>query len=446
MFTIRKGLDLPLEGKPEQTITEGPAVTTVALLGGDYVGLKPTMAVKEGDKVKLGQLLFTDKKTPGVRYTAPGAGVIEAIRRGAKRKFESMSIRLEGEEAEEFQALAEAKFTSETVKDRLVSTGLWTMLRTRPYNKVPSPDSTPASIFVTAIDSHPLAADPALVIAAKSEDFVLGLKALTHLTEGSVFLCAKDGSDVPGGDVEGVRLERFAGPHPSGLPGTHIHLLDPVHSAKTVWFVGYQDVIACGHLLRTGKLSTERVISLAGPLVKEPRLVRTRLGASLSELTEGQLKEGEARVISGSVLGGRTAADPAHFLGRFHNQVSVLKEGRHRDFLGWALPAFNPVAIVRAFTSFVGIGSKKRQPLTTSTHGSKRAMVPIGAYEKMMPIDTEPTFLLRALITGDTERAQALGCLELDEEDVALCTFICPSKYEFGPMLRTSLETIEKEG
>lgn len=437
LFTIQKGLDLPLEGKPDQTISEGPKVSSVALLGDDYVGMKPTMAVKPGDKVKLGQLLFTDKKTEGVRYTSPGAGVVESVNRGKKRRFLSMVIRLEGDEAEDFGALAEKDYAADAVREKLVTAGLWPMLRTRPYNKVPAPDSSPSSIFVTAIESHPLAADPAPIIGEKSDDFVLGLKALTTLTEGPVYLCTRSGSDVPGGDVEGVKQEKFSGPHPSGLPGTHIHLLDPVGPEKTVWFVGYQDVIACGHLLRTGSLSVERVVALSGRNFKEPRLVRTRLGACVDDLTAGQLKDGELRAIAGSILGGHSAVEPLNYLGRYHRQVSVLEEGRQREFLGWAIPALGCVLGGTAF---------KKKPYTTSTRGSKRAMVPVGAYEKVFPIDTEPTFLLRALISGDTERAQALGCLELDEEDVALCTYICPSKYEFGPMLRASLETIEKEG
>lgn len=446
MFTIRKGLDLPLEGKPDQTISEGPKVKTVALLGDDYLGMKPTMAVKEGDKVKLGQLLFTDKKTPGVRYTSPGAGVVESVRRGAKRKFEAMVIRLEGDDAEDFGKLAEDKFSAESVQEKLVESGLWTMFRTRPFNKVPAPESSPTSIFVTAIDSHPLAGDPAVVIAEKSDDFVLGLKALTQLTEGKVYVCTRSGSDIPGKDVKGAKVEKFSGPHPSGLPGTHIHLIDPVHAEKTVWFLGYQDVIAAGHLFRTGKLSTERVISLAGPKVEEPRLVRTRVGASLQDLTDGQLKDGELRLISGSVLGGREAKEATNFLGRYHNQISVLEEGTHRDLLGWALPLANPFHLTRALMGAIFGESTSERAMTTSTHGSKRAMVPVGAYESVLPIDTEPTFLLRALVTGNNEQAQALGCLELDEEDLALCTYICPSKYEFGSLLRSSLETIEKEG
>jgi Na+-transporting NADH:ubiquinone oxidoreductase subunit A len=269
---------------------------------------------------------------------------------------------------------------------------------------------------------------------------------VTQLSEGTVFLCCAAGAEIPGGDVPGVTAETFSGPHPAGCPGTHIHFLDPVSASKTVWFIGYQDVIAFGHLMRTGRIDVDRVVSLAGPAVKEPRLVRTRLGACIDSLLTDQLHEGENRTVSGSVLSGRLSSPPLNFLGRYHQQVSVLAEGRKREFMGWALPGLNKFSATRSFASFWMGGNKRSLALDTSTGGSKRAMVPIGVYEKVMPLDILPTQLLRAIIVGDTEEAQALGCLELDEEDIALCTFVCPSKYDYGPILRETLTTIELEG
>lgn len=446
MFTIKKGLDVPIAGQPATTISQGRSVSTVALVADDYVGMKPTMAVAEGDRVQLGQLLFSDKKVPGVRFTAPGAGTVKAVNRGLKRKFESVVIELDGDEAVDFGAYQAADLTPKLTRDQLVASGLWTALRTRPFNRTPAIDSKPSSIFVTAIDTSPLAGDPEPVIAEAAEDFILGLHALKQLTEGTVYVCRKAGSTVPGADVDGVSVEDFEGPHPAGLPGTHIHLLDPVSGEKTVWFIGYQDVIAFGYFFRTGQLKTERVVSLAGPSVKEPRLIRTRLGACLDDLVADELKDGEHRVISGSVLSGRASQPTRNYLGRFHMQISVIEEGRKREFLGWAMPGLSKLSVTRTFASFWMGGSGKQYNLHTNMGGSRRAMVPIGVYEKVLPIDTVPTFLLRALIVGDTEQAQALGCLELDEEDLALCTFVCPSKYEYGPILRKNLTTIEKEG
>jgi Na+-transporting NADH:ubiquinone oxidoreductase subunit A len=448
MIRIKRGLDLPLAGEPRQTVEEGPPVRTVGLVADDYLGMRPSMAVAEGDRVKLGQVLFTDRKTPGVEYTSPACGRVVAINRGAKRTFQSIVIELDGDEEETFQSFRDSELTGltrEQVIENLLRSGLWTAFRKRPYSKVPSPETVPHSIFVTAIDTSPLAAKPEPFIAENETEFVYGLQVLQRLTEGKLFLCKAAAAAVPGADLDFVTIAEFDGPHPAGLPGTHIHFLDPVSEKKTVWYVGYQDVIAIGRLFTTGRLSVERVISIAGPVVRNPRLVRTRLGANLGELVTGELEEGENRVISGSVLAGRAAIPPFDYLGRYHLQVSALREERERIFLGWQDPGFNKFSVKRIFASaFAGRG--RRFPLTTSQEGSKRAMVPIGTYEQVFPFDMVPTFLLRSLIVRDTEQAQLLGCLELDEEDVALCTFVCPGKYEYGPILRDNLNRIEKEG
>lgn len=447
MIKIRRGLDLPINGKPNQTIEDGPQVRQVALIGFDYHGMKPTMAVKVGDKVKLGQELFSDKKTEGVIFTAPASGTVSAINRGDQRVFHSIVIDVEGDDAVEFTKYSAADLaglSAEQVQQNLVQSGLWTALRTRPYSKVPAPGTKPSSIFVQAIDTNPLAADPLVVISAKKEAFANGLTILSRLTDGKVFVCQAPGADLPKGQGANLSYESFAGVHPAGNPGTHIHFLDPVSARKTVWTIGYQEVIAVGELFTTGKLSTERVVALAGPQVERPRLLRTRVGANLDQLVEGQLKAGENRVISGSVFGGRRAANALTFLGRYHTQVSVLLEGRERELLHYLRAGTKKFSVLGIYISKLFGG--KPLDFTTSTNGSERAMVPVGSYEKIMPLDILPTQLLRSLIVGDTETAQQLGCLELDEEDLALCTFVCPGKYEYGPILRNNLTRIEIEG
>ncbi|WP_297188260.1 Na(+)-translocating NADH-quinone reductase subunit A [uncultured Porticoccus sp.] len=447
MIKIRRGLDLPVSGSPEQVIHDGPTVKSVAVVGPDYVGMKPTMEVKEGDRVKLGQLLFTDKKTEGVRYTAPAAGVVTAINRGERRVLQSVVIDVEGDEEETFAAYSNDELSHldrAAVVENLVNSGLWTSLRTRPYSKVPSPSATsPSSIFVTAMDTNPLSADPALVIAERADDFENGLTVISRLTDGAVHLCTSSDSPISG-SATGVQVHSFAGPHPAGLAGTHIHFIDPVSDHKTVWTVGYQDVLAIGALFTTGHIDTRRVISLAGPQVARPRLVRTRLGANLSELTAGELKDGQNRLVSGSVLSGRAASGPFDFLGRYHVQVSVLLEGRQREFFRYLSLGGHRHSAMPIYLS--SLSKSKKFDFTTNTNGSERAMVPLGNYEKVMPLDILPTQLLRALIVGDTETAQKLGCLELDEEDLALCTYVCVGKYEYGPILRDNLARIEKEG
>jgi Na+-transporting NADH:ubiquinone oxidoreductase subunit A len=448
MIRISRGLNVPIGGAPEQSIDDGGSVRSVGLVGDDYVGLKPGLAVREGDRVKLGQLLFEDKKNSGVRYSSPGCGKVLAIHRGAKRKFESIQIQLDGDDEENFTSYDHADLRTlsrQQVLDNLVASGLWTSLRTRPYGKVPSPTSRPHSIFVTAMDTNPLAADPAVIIAESRDSFADGLRVVARLTEGPMFLCASPGANLLGGDIGEVRVEEFDGPHPAGLPGTHIHLLDPVSDKKTVWYLNYQDVIAIGKLFRTGRLDVQRVVALGGPSVKNPRLLRTRVGADLTELTAGELSDGEVRVISGSVLCGRQSADPCRFLGRYHLQVSCLEEGRSREFMGWARPGWRKFSIKPVLPSAI-FGERREYDFTTSLRGEPRAMVPIGMYEKVMPLDILPTFLLRALIVGDTAQAQSLGCLELDEEDLGLCTFVCPGKYDYGTILRENLTRIEVEG
>ncbi|PAT35274.1 Na(+)-translocating NADH-quinone reductase subunit A [Vandammella animalimorsus] len=457
MHKIKRGLDLPLAGAPQPQLADAAAVRRVAVIGADYHGLKPTMAVQVGDRVKTGQPLFSDKNQPGVHITAPAAGVVSAIHRGQQRVLQSVVIDVEGAPGQE-EALAFARYdeaqldalSDAQVRENLQHSGLWAALRTRPFSKIPAADATPAAIFVTAMDTHPLAADPAPIINAHAGDFRHGLRVLARLAP--LVLCkaphTSSNASLPGEDVPGLKVEEFDGPHPAGLPGTHIHFVLPVDAARTVWHIGYQDVIAIGKLFTTGQLWTERIVALGGPVVKNPRLLRTRLGASLEELTAGELEGADNRVnnrvISGSVLGGRTASGPYAFLGRYHVQVSCLHEGTEREMLHYLRPGARKHSVTGAFLS--SLLGRRLLPMSTTTNGSPRAMVPIGNYEAVMPLDILPTQLLRALIVGDTEMAQKLGCLELDEEDLALCTYVCAGKYEYGPILRDNLTRIEKEG
>jgi Na+-transporting NADH:ubiquinone oxidoreductase subunit A len=442
MIEIKTGLDLPIKGSPKQEIGEGNAIKRVAVIGSDYPGMKPTMLVQEGDQVKLGQPLFADKKNDGVQFTAPGSGKVIEINRGERRVFQSVVIELDGKDtAVKFKSHTDlAALTRDAVVEELVESGLWTAIRRRPYEKIPAINAVPHSIFVNAMDTNPLAGDQALAIARQPEAFVEGISVISKLTEGTVFVCRDPQAAFDAGSAQ---VETFSGKHPAGLVGTHIHHLDPVGEGKEVWHVSAQDVIAIGRLFKEGVLSTERVVSLAGPSVKSPRLVVTRVGASLDELTAGELVDGSHRVVSGSILGGRTASGVFGYLGRYHQQVSVLEEGTHRVPFGWLSPGTNKHSVMGIYLSKLMPG--KLLDYTTNTNGSPRAMVPVGAYEKVMPLDILPTQLLRSLIVGDTDMAVKLGALELAEEDLALCTYVCPGKYEYGPILRDNLTTIELE-
>ncbi|SMF11775.1 Na(+)-translocating NADH-quinone reductase subunit A [Pseudobacteriovorax antillogorgiicola] len=447
MIKIKKGLNLPITGEPNQVI-ENASTKQVAIVGEDYVGMKPTMHVKVGDRVKVGQLLFVDKKNPGVRFTSPACGQVVAINRGEKRVLQSVVVSVDGTDAETFKSYQDGQLLTlsrDEVEDNLNQAGLWVAFKTRPFSKAPALGSKPHSIFVTAMDTNPLAADPKVVLKGQEASFNSGLKVLTRLTDGKVYVCKGPETQISAPDLDQLHFETFAGPHPAGLAGTHIHYLDPVGSEKVVWSVNYQDVIAIGKLFTSGKLSLERVTSLAGPMVRDPKLYRLPLGADLAEFTKGKVKQGEVRTISGSVFAGRNAVGPYAFLGRFHQQVSVIAEGRDRELLGWHGPGFDKFSVKRTFLSW-WLTPKKKFDFTTSTGGSVRAMVPIGSYERVMPLDVEPTYLLRALLTADTDGAQQLGALELDEEDLGLLTFACPTKLEYGPHLRNCLTLIERDG
>lgn len=447
MFRIRKGLDLPISGVPEQHVTTGASIHHVAIVGDDYVGMRPAMLVQEGDRVIKGQALFEDKKNPGVMFTAPASGTVVAIHRGERRVLQSVVIQIEGDEKREFARFDDADLATlshDAVQTQLLESGLWTALRTRPYSKTPVPGTVPAAIFVTAIDTNPLRADPQPLILAERKAFDAGLTVLTRLTPGKVHVCQASGGKLGGHPQGQVAFNEFAGPHPAGLVGTHIHFLEPVSLTKQVWHLNYQDVIAIGKLFTTGELCAERIIAIGGPQATQPRLVRTLLGADLTALLAGETKEGENRIISGSVLSGRHATGPMAWLGRFHLQVSVVLEGREKELFGWVLPGAEKYSVTR--TTLGHFLRRKLFNFSTSTNGGERAMVPIGNYERVMPLDILPTVLLRDLLAGDTDGAQALGCLELDEEDLALCTYVCPGKYEYGPVLREVLTRIEQEG
>jgi Na+-transporting NADH:ubiquinone oxidoreductase subunit A len=444
---IKKGLDIPIKGEPERAISDGANVKTVAAVATDVWGIRPRMAVQVGDSVRLGQVLYHDKRNPDVPFTAPGAGEVIAVNRGARRALQSVVIRLEGDDAESFESWPAAELATldqEKIRSNLVASGLWTTLRTRPYSRIPAPDAKPAAIFVTAIDTNPLAIDPAFFIEQDAEAFENGLTVLSGIADCPVYLCTAPDSGIRCPQGEQFRHAEFEGPHPAGLVGTHIHFLEPVGKTKTVWHIGYQHVMSFGKLFTTGRLPTERLITLCGPMALRPRILRTRIGANTMELLKGETAPGNLRVISGSALGGHRAAGPLAYLSRYQTQLTVLEEDRSREFLAWMLPGANRYSQTRAFAGT--LAHRGRFPMTTTQNGSPRAMVSTGAFESLMPLDILATPLLKALLVEDTDRAQQLGCLELAEEDLALCSFVCNGKHDYGAYLRMNLNEIEVNG
>ncbi len=444
-FKLKKGLELPVQGAPDQTIQPGPEFSTVGILGSDYLGLKPRMLVQEGDEVQRGTPLFCHKDVPDAMMVAPLTGKVVAINRGARRVLQSVVIEVSdaNDAGVDFSATGDAE-SAEGITAKLCASGLWTAFRTRPYSKMPQPGTKPSAIFVTAMDSEPLAGDAAVIIKDAGEAFAEGLKAVAKLTDGKTYLCQKDGDTLPGADVAGVEPAAFSGPHPAGLAGTHIHFLEPLAGEKLVWTIGYQDIIAIGRLMQTGHLDPNVVVALSGPGARQPRLIRTVMGASTDDLTSDEVNiEGTARIISGSILSGKLADGPTAFLGRFARQVSIIREDPDQIPMGWIRPMPSKYAVQPVLGSAF---AKKLFAFTSNLNGGRRAMVPTGTFEELMPQDYLPTQLLRALLVMDTDTAQALGALELDEEDLGLVGFACPAKYEYGLALRDCLTKIEKEG
>ncbi len=447
-YKIKKGLDIPLSGAPEQKISEEKYSSKYAIVGDDYVGMKPTIIKREGDSVKKGEVLFTAKKYSSVNFTSPVSGKVIAVNRGAKRKFLSMIIEKDGNEEVTFDSFTFEEIKSldkEKAKEEVLSSGLWVAFKTRPFSKIPDPETTPHSIFINMMDTNPHAPAMSKVLEGKEEYFRAGVSVIEKFTEGNVHIVKSADDNFAIEENDKIKGYEFSGPHPAGLVGTHIHFIDPVGSNKTVWSIDAEDVAAIGALFLTGKLDTSRVISIAGPKAKNPRLIKTSLGANVSELVEGETTEIDAvKVISGSVLNGRIAENEVEYLGRFHKQISLLKEDREKHLLGWAIPSSKLFSVKNVLLS--AFTPKKKFDLTMALNGGKRAIVPIGSYEAVMPLDILPTFLLRMLAVGDVEESEKLGALELDEEDLALCTFVCPSKIEHGVNLRNLLTIIEKEG
>ena len=450
MIRIKKGLDIPIYGTPAEDVVDSKKSRSVAVLGNDYVGMKPTMLVEEGDSVSLGQPLFEDKKNPGVLITSPAGGKIEAINRGDRRALQSIVIEVEAEEkVEEFKSFTTEEFvsaTSESVRHQLITSGNWAAFRTRPYSKIPSVDSSPSNIFISVLDTEPLSPDPEKIVNLRLEDFNFGISVLKRLVDCPIHISVSENSSLEIIEDEQVKKHRFSGPHPAGLVGTHMHYISPASLTNVNWTIGYQDLMAIGSLFKTGYVSTERVIALSGPQVNEPRYIKTRLGACTDELTAGELTQRENRIISGSVISGREAIGSYAYLGRYHNQISVIAEpnSKDREFMNWLTPGPRKFSKIPLFLS--SLFPKKIFKFKALMNGSDRPIVPIGVYEEVLPLNMLPAMLLRNVVLMDTEKIQDLGGLELDEEDLSLCSYVCPGKYDFGSLLRAGLNKIEVEG
>ena len=445
LVRLKRGLDLPISGSPVQSVNTLTRIESAALLSDDYVSVDPELVVKEGDRVVAGEPIFKDRVRPKLIVSSPISGVVSSIVWRERNHLAAVVIQRQGNEHLTFNCWHRDRLNQlnrRIVSDALLNSGLWTSLRSRPFGRIPDPDSEPFAIYVTAIDSNPLAPDPGVILQSAIEDFNDGVIVLSQLTHGKVYVCTSPDWTFNSPNNNQICRVSFAGP--AGLVGTHIHFLTPRLGKKSVWYINYQDVIAIGQLFTSGQLRLNRTISLAGPQVMNPRLVEVPCGANINDIVSGELAPGKNRIISGSVLNGREISDNSDYLGRYHSQVSVLSNENQRVFLGWLAPGSDRFSATRMFlSSFLG---KRLFNMNTALNGSPRAFVPVGSYEKVTPQYLLINPLLKALLVADTETAKALGCLDLEEEDLALCSYVCCSKHDFGVALRETLSIIERTG
>lgn len=446
-YTFTKGKDIKLKGAAGDEVSDVLSPRIVAIQPPDFRGLKPRLAVAEGDSVKMGTPVITDKEIDGLCLVSPVSGKVKAINRGLKRALLSVVIENDGKNtAESFPSHAPDKLAklkkAETIQ-ALLKAGLWPAFRQRPFSKIASPKDEPKSIFVHAVNTEPLAADMAKILDGKEKFFQAGLDVLTGLTAGKVHVCAKSGAKPEIlTNAKGVECHTFSGPHPAGNVSTLIQAVDPINKGDIVWYVEAQEVARIGRFFLEGTYPQQVVVALTGEGCAKTGYARTVQGAAIKELLPGTQFEGK-RCITGSVLAGREIGADG-FIGFYDTQISVVPEGGHRELLGWLMPGAKKYTLSHTYLS--AFLPEQEASLDTDENGGHRAIVLNDTYDKYINLDIVTYFLLKAVIAGDIDEAERLGILECDAEDFALCSFACPSKVNVGAIIRRGLDVIEKEG
>jgi len=442
---IKRGLDIPLAGKAEKVIKKADTAQYYAVKPIDFHGMRTKLMVKVGDKVKSGTPLFYNKLQSEAQFTSPVSGEVVSVNRGERRKI--LEVVVENDlkyEYEDFGAADPSNIEREHVIEKLLQSGLWPVIRQRPYSVVANPKDIPKAIFISAFNSAPLAPDYDLIVKGEKENFQKGIDALKKLTNGKIHLNLN--ADYPPSEVftkaKGVQINYFTGPHPSGNVGVQINKLDPINQGEVVWYVYPQDIIAIGRLFNKGIYDVSRVVALTGSEVKKPLYYRTIKGASISPLVKDNVKGGNLRYISGDVLTG-TKINNEGYIGYFDDQITVIPEGDYYEFLGWAMPGFNKYSVSRSFWAWLRPDKKYR--IDTNLKGGERAYVMSGEYEKVFPMDIYPVQLIKAILIEDIELMEKLGIYEVDEEDFALCEFICTSKTPVQSIVRKGLDLMRQE-
>lgn len=446
---LKSGHDILLEGEAGGAIEDATQVTRVAVQPPNFLGLQPIpkLTVAVGDTVKAGDQVFYDKKMPEVAFVAPVSGEIIEVNRGAKRAITEIVILADKDQQYRQFDTPDASADRGALVDFLKESGAWALLRQRPYNVIPDPAVTPRDIFVSTFDTAPLAPNNDLIVAGQEAAFQQGVDVLARLTDGQVHLGLNgNGDTAPAAaftKAQNASKRYFKGAHPAGNVGVQLHHVAPVGGTDVVWTLGVQEVIALGNLFLNGRIDSTRVVGIVGAEVKEAKYVRTYAGANVRELVDGNLSGNKVRLISGDVLSGLAKAENG-YLNFFDDQLTVIAEGDYYEMFGWLLPSSLRPTISNTFPNF--LFSDLKFEADTNTHGEKRAFVVTNDYEQVMPMDVHTQQLMKSIIINDIERMEGLGILELVEEDVALCEFVCVSKQPLQHILRQGLDLMREQG
>jgi len=444
IIRIKRGLDIRLLGKAEKVFGQPETPELFAVRPTEFPGLVPKLAVKPGDKVKAGTPLFYDKYRTDVKFVSPVSGEVQVVNRGERRRILEVVVKSDNaNSAEDFGTINVASAKREEIIEKLLASGLWPFVKQRPYNVIANPSDTPKAIFVSAFDSSPLAPDYDFIVEGHEKEFQAGTEALSKLTEGSVNIGVNnEAASKVFTSVKGAKVTAFEGPHPAGNVGVQIHHVNPINKGEVVWTVQPQEVISIGKLVLEGVYDASRVIALTGSELDKTCYIKTKVGANIKNYVDGNVKEGNLRYISGNVLTGENIGADG-YLGSYASQITVIPEGDVAEFMGWAAPGLNKFSVSRTF--FTWLCGKKEFQLNANLNGGRRAIIMSGQYDKVLPMDILPEFLLKAILTEDIDKMEQLGIYELAEEDLALCEFVCTSKTEVQKILRQGIDLMIKE-
>ena len=436
---LKKGLNIPVKGIAAPEVIKTVVPDIVAVKPTDFKGLVPRLLVKEGDAVKAGSPVMTDKQRPEILFTSPVSGTVCGIVRGQKRKL--LAVLVKASEKQEFVDFgSKTPANAEETKQLLLNTGLWGALIQRPYGTMAQPDTTPKAIFVSSFNTAPLAADTDFTLRESLDDIQAGINALAKVAPVHISICKEKAASTPFHRVEAATIHEVSGPHPAGNVGVQISHIAPIQKGELVWTISPLHLAALGHVIRTGKLDLTRKVAVTGPAAAKTGYVVALPGTPVKELTQ---VEGDIRVIGGDVLTGEILGAEG-YLGFFNDQITLIKEGREREWFGWAKP-FRPKVHSSSWCYFSWLTPKKEYNMDTNLHGGPRAFVETKCFEDVTPMDIFPIYLIKACLAGDIEKMEKFGIYEVLPEDLALCDYVDPSKNDIQAIIQKGIDLMIKE-